>query len=493
MTNSLFLAAAKQVSDNPTQRHNSTTSSSTLFADCAKKVNTTHNDKKYRSRTMEEIGLELANTSLSAKTEYGVSYTPFSYWSTHIKLIYTQTQVEKSEAAKKQTRCQQTPSKKQIPSKPSVPTIKSEIDNDLIQEVKYNRALNLYPEQITEIKKTYKQELTNRKPKLIELRDTCENKYYPPSTDDDGNTLRYYDIEEDISYQMEAIDALKRKGAPTVACIGGLCGIPWHLGFHTIANGGNCRDEFEFLGSPSTIAIDNFVSTLDEIGLIQLVNKNHNVKVMCMNGRLCPIEQKHIDEEKARQKQQVKNNKRKRVGRCWGCPKIEEEEAELRALLLKPYIKCCTALGITFIYINLSGKYPKENGSDQVMEIVNREENIVPVHVYELLHMQFFETGAHKNVPKQLQELSEVFSDVYELSAIIDEVTELTKKEGVTANMKRVFSKKKTFDDLFIEKAGKDFTSVKTLRAAQKDGLKRYRDRVWNEKLVSHCVLIRVL
>ena len=100
------------------------------------------------------------------------------------------------------------------------------------------------------------------------------------------------------------------------------------------------------------------------------------------------------------------------------------------------------------------------------------EHDVVPVAIYNILHMQFFSTNTDGREEDQLLELSNIFEEVFEMVPIIEEITKATRDSGVMATLTRLMpkaKKKKTFDKLFIEKAGIDFTEGReVLKAAQK-------------------------
>ena len=362
------------------------------------------------------------------------------------------------------------------------PTIAYEMNQDLINETLKNRkTVQKYtPEHVEDIKKKCIQAYYDSESEMVDLKNKCE-KYHPPS---DGR--QYYDLDADKKHTVKAINALDPNGNPAVLTVKGLCGVPWWFGWFTIATGGKMNENVtDFVGDcPSTKASINFVETLHEMGLVQLVDEDDNFPVMGVNSRLCPIRDEQIKEQLARKRR----GEISRFARTFSCPKYKEEEAELRAMQLLPYYQCCKKLGILVIDVNLSGINPKKNGSHKILEMMN-EHDVVPVAIYNILHMQFFSTNTDGREEDQLLELSNIFEEVFEMVPIIEEITKATRDSGVMATLTRLMpkaKKKKTFDKLFIEKAGIDFTEGReVLKAAQKAGLKRYHDKLWNEQYVS--------
>jgi len=293
-------------------------------------------------------------------------------------------------------------------------TLQYEINIELINKIIANRKKKRSKQEINAIKQKYQSAITGLTSEWEAMAARC-SKELPFNHEGDDN----YMINEDIHYDREAINSLNSNAKePCVLVDLGRCGTPRCKGGRTIQNGGKqlregeCTNCGDWLDNKSTKAAYNFSMVLHKTGLIQLVNKDHNMPSMGKNGRHCSLTDKQVEEaEKKRDEEKKKGNP---FARGFVCEKVHPLEVELRLSQLLLYTQCAIELGILPICLNIAGS------DDREVAQLNRklyERGVLALSVNGLLHMQFFTSGRRKNVVPQLYELGVI---VDELKGLID-------------------------------------------------------------------------
>ena len=292
-------------------------------------------------------------------------------------------------------------------------TLQYEINIELINKIIATRKKKLSKKEIKAIKEKYQLKITRLNSDWEAMAARCSKELAFNHEGDDN-----YMINEDVLYDHEAINSLNPNAKELCVLVElGRCGTPRCKGGRTIQNGGKplrqeeCTNCGEWLDNKSTKAAYNFSMVSHKIGLIQLVNKDHNMPSMGKNGRHCSLTNKEVeDAEKKRDEEKKKGNP---FAKGFACHKVHPLEAELRVSQLLLYTQCAIELGILPICLNIAGTTDKEV---ERMNQVLYERGVLALSVNGLLHMQYFTSG-RRNVVPQLYELGAIFD---ELIGIID-------------------------------------------------------------------------
>ena len=217
-------------------------------------------------------------------------------------------------------------------------------------------------------------------------------------------------VEKRAEYKKKAIDKVKPNGLPVLIFIL-LCSTPDCKGGCDSSCGGFFNEGAEdyFDNCDSTIAVNNIINTLVEMKLIQLVDDNAKTKCDANNARACELTREEVKE----------------MGR-WSCPAYTDDEADLAAQFIKPYLKLCMQLNVPTIVIEAGGV---TRGSSKVVDKLDK--NDITLLMVNLWHIQFF-NRVNTTIKEQIRGMS-------------NEIGELSNALGVEQDP--------SFEDIMLEKA----------------------------------------
>ncbi|KAL9179205.1 hypothetical protein ACHAXT_008495 [Thalassiosira profunda] len=293
----------------------------------------------------------------------------------------------------------------------------------------------------------------------------------------------------DVTYMkmaMEAAAANTNRGKHPVTFLG-FCGIGKYRGYHTLANGGYCLEDYDFNGSNSTEGALNWADTLTKMGIIFPVSRNHHFQQVAFNSRLCPNTKEEAD--KFKDKQQEKQKKQKKTGKKsykphLPCPPFTEAEAVLRADQIDLLHEFYVEIGQMPIFINIAGR----SASNKTQMVYNRLEKAnIALGIWHLYHMQFSGSPSDKPMAHQIAHVS----------FILDEFRDRVKRTSLLSRVKSIVFHKKSFEEIFLPKLESSaraagvahYEYVNECNQVRNDlqWMKRYNELLRFVKLNKHC------
>jgi len=232
-------------------------------------------------------------------------------------------------------------------------------------------------------------------------------------------------LRKQVAYKKKCVRKLDPNGLPALMFIL-LCSVPKALGWKDASCGGTVLAGFSYDDCDSTIAVNNMIDALVEMGVIQVVDDSDNCKVSVENARKCRITKEELDEAVR-----------------WSCHAYSSPEAKRAARLMTPYLQACAKLNVPTIVIEAGGV---TKNSSEVVD--NLDKRLITVLICNLVHIQFFNRVDDK-VLEMIKGMSGVFS---ELCTLLD------------------LEQPKSFEEIFCSKANFGSSLVSCERGGEAAG-----------------------
>ena len=237
-------------------------------------------------------------------------------------------------------------------------------------------------------------------------------------------------VKRNVKYKKKLIRNIEAHGKPALI-MSLLCSVPKYNGAADTSCGGSFLGVEDNYWCDSSIALDNLVTTLYEMGLIQYVDAQDLCRINAENVRECDLTDEYMKECR-------------RNGERWTCNSVKEDEAVFTACLLDIILEAYTSLGVVTIVMNAGGV---SKGTEKIMKKLNQ--NNVCVFIRKLWHIQFFNRFDN---PKILDQVCLISRSMTKLRKLLVENSQL--------NMPQ---EEEDFEYLFVSKVGVKCTAYRDL------------------------------